>query len=76
MSIIDGIAIEGLELLEALINAFDEPHYGDLETARDSMFEAIEKARPFLAEADRRLKAAGRITRPSQNSIYRRVIRP
>jgi hypothetical protein len=39
---------EALGLLKALLEAWDEPHRGDLDQAREVMFEPIERARAFL----------------------------
>lgn len=34
--------------LRAIIAAFDEPHYGDIDAQRDSLFDVIEPARSLL----------------------------
>lgn len=40
-----------LAALEAVLAAWDEPYYGDLDMARDTMFDAIEPARAAIAKA-------------------------
>lgn len=73
----DSMAIEALEQIESILAAWDEPHRGDLDAARDTMFEPIERARLLLAHFDGMLKARGLMTRPpARNSFtYRRVFR-
>lgn len=69
------VAVEALEAIESILAAWDEPHRGDLDAARDSMFDPIERARRLLAVADAMMKARGLATRPRNDHTYRRILR-
>jgi hypothetical protein len=69
------IAIEALEQIDSILAAWDEPHRGDLDMARDTMFDPIERARLFVKTVDTLLEARGLMTRPPclNDPSYRRV---
>ena len=75
MNLLHSITMEALAELDSIIAAWDEPHRGDLDMARDTMFDPIERARRFRDHVDGMLKVRGLMARPPARNggVYRRV---